>query len=169
MYPFPGVKLTDAIVITPPAISWSPPLAGSGPRCLGFIDPVGGVVSSTPIYVVFSRSTAGTSTWQYHAQPHRRNAKDGGGQRDGDTVLHTHDSRIAHGRRQRHAQPERETFYASGTVVTLTATANTGVCLVTGWSGDLITTTNPIAITMDGNKSVTATFAAATLFDVSIS
>jgi uncharacterized repeat protein (TIGR02543 family) len=48
--------------------------------------------------------------------------------------------------------------YASGTVVTLTASPAIGYTF-TGWSGDLTGTTNPTTITMDGNKTVTATFA----------
>jgi len=47
--------------------------------------------------------------------------------------------------------------YASGTVVTLTATPASGYQF-TGWSGDLSTTANPTTITMDANKSVTASF-----------
>jgi hypothetical protein len=47
--------------------------------------------------------------------------------------------------------------YASGTVVTLTATPNAGYGF-TGWSGDLTVTTNPATITMNGNKSVTGNF-----------
>jgi len=47
--------------------------------------------------------------------------------------------------------------YAPGTVVTLTATPASGYTF-TGWSGDLSGTTNPGAITMDANKTVTATF-----------
>jgi NOL1/NOP2/fmu family ribosome biogenesis protein len=50
------------------------------------------------------------------------------------------------------------TSYASGTVVTLTASANLGYHFV-NWSGDLTGTTNPTTITMTGNKSVTAVFA----------
>ena len=48
--------------------------------------------------------------------------------------------------------------YPSGTSVTLTATPATGYTF-TGWSGDLTGTTNPVTITMTGNKTVTATFA----------
>lgn len=47
--------------------------------------------------------------------------------------------------------------YDYSTVVTLTATANTGSTF-TGWSGDVISSTNPITITMDAGKTVTATF-----------
>ncbi len=49
--------------------------------------------------------------------------------------------------------------YDSGTVVTLTATANSGYHF-TGWSGAITGTTNPTTITMDGNKAVTAIFTA---------
>ncbi|MDZ7365706.1 MAG: InlB B-repeat-containing protein [candidate division KSB1 bacterium] len=47
--------------------------------------------------------------------------------------------------------------YSVGTVVTLTATPASGFQF-SGWSGDLSGTTNPAMITMDGNKTVTATF-----------
>ena len=48
--------------------------------------------------------------------------------------------------------------FAFNTVVTLTATADLG-SVFTGWSGDVLTTTNPITVTMDGAKAITATFA----------
>ena len=47
--------------------------------------------------------------------------------------------------------------YTAGTMVTLTATANSGYSFST-WSGDLTGSVNPAQITMDGNKSVTAVF-----------
>jgi uncharacterized repeat protein (TIGR02543 family) len=47
--------------------------------------------------------------------------------------------------------------YQSGEVVTLTADPVDGY-LFNGWSGDASGTANPIQITMNGNKSVTATF-----------
>jgi uncharacterized repeat protein (TIGR02543 family) len=50
--------------------------------------------------------------------------------------------------------------YASGTVVTVTATASTGYAF-SGWSGDLTGTTNPTTITMNASKSVTANFVTA--------
>jgi pectate lyase len=49
------------------------------------------------------------------------------------------------------------TSYAAGSVVTLTATPAAGFQFA-GWSGDLTGTTNPSAVTMNANKSVTATF-----------
>jgi hypothetical protein len=49
--------------------------------------------------------------------------------------------------------------YNYGTVVTLTAAPNS--CYnFSGWGGALSGTTNPITLTMDGNKSVTANFSA---------
>lgn len=47
--------------------------------------------------------------------------------------------------------------YTPGTVVTLTATPKAGY-MFSGWSGDLTGLTNPAAITIDKNKSVTANF-----------
>src|SRR5262245_2103635 len=47
--------------------------------------------------------------------------------------------------------------YPSGTVVTLTATPGSGFQFA-GWSGDLTGSANPAAITMNANKTVTATF-----------
>ncbi len=50
-----------------------------------------------------------------------------------------------------------KTLYAQGEVVQLTAVPDSGWAL-SGWSGDLSGSTNPTSITMDENKSVTATF-----------
>ncbi|GAG05533.1 unnamed protein product, partial [marine sediment metagenome] len=47
--------------------------------------------------------------------------------------------------------------YDEGTVVTLTATGETG-SEFTGWSGDLTGSVNPAMVTMDADKAVTATF-----------
>ena len=47
--------------------------------------------------------------------------------------------------------------YGYGTVVTATAKANTG-SIFGGWSGDLSGATNPAALTMNGNKHITAAF-----------
>ncbi len=47
--------------------------------------------------------------------------------------------------------------YAAGTVVTVTANPAPG-WQFSGWSGDLIGSTNPTTITMNSNKSITATF-----------
>ena len=47
--------------------------------------------------------------------------------------------------------------YGSGDIVSLTADPDDGH-VFSGWSGDASGTTNPIQITMDGNKSVTASF-----------
>jgi uncharacterized repeat protein (TIGR02543 family) len=51
--------------------------------------------------------------------------------------------------------------YAPGTLVTLTATPATGYTF-TGWTGDLAGTANPTTITMDADKTVTATFTSST-------
>ena len=48
--------------------------------------------------------------------------------------------------------------YTDGTTVTLTAMPNAGYEFI-GWSGDVSGTTNPLNITMDADKTVTAMFA----------
>jgi len=50
-----------------------------------------------------------------------------------------------------------KTVYNAGEQVTLTATPGPGATFV-GWSGSVTGTQNPITITMDSNKTVTATF-----------
>jgi uncharacterized repeat protein (TIGR02543 family) len=50
-----------------------------------------------------------------------------------------------------------QTSYASGTSVQLTATANSGYTF-TGWSGDITGTANPVTVTMNSNKTITANF-----------
>jgi uncharacterized repeat protein (TIGR02543 family) len=52
--------------------------------------------------------------------------------------------------------PDRET-YVYGESVTLTAATDTGWTFA-GWSGDITSNDNPLDITMDGSKSITATF-----------
>ncbi len=52
--------------------------------------------------------------------------------------------------------PDQAT-YISGTIVDVNAIADTGWTF-DSWSGDLTGSTNPNSITMDGNKTVTATF-----------
>ena len=52
--------------------------------------------------------------------------------------------------------PDQED-YGAGTVVTLTAAAGSGYYFA-GWSGDLTGATNPGTVTMDGDKTITATF-----------
>ncbi len=59
------------------------------------------------------------------------------------------------------AESPVQTAYPSGASVQLTATADPGWSFA-GWSGDLSGSANPATVTMDGNKTVTATFAIAT-------
>jgi hypothetical protein len=47
--------------------------------------------------------------------------------------------------------------YTAGTVVTLTAVPSS-TSTFAGWSGTIVTTTNPLVLTMDVDKAVTATF-----------
>ncbi len=48
--------------------------------------------------------------------------------------------------------------YAHGTTATLTAAPEAGYHF-TGWTGDVTTSTNPLVVTMDSTKTLTATFA----------
>jgi hypothetical protein len=50
-----------------------------------------------------------------------------------------------------------KTLYDSGSTVTLTATGNLGYKF-SNWSGDASGSTNPLAVTMTGNKAITANF-----------
>jgi hypothetical protein len=49
------------------------------------------------------------------------------------------------------------TTYSEGTAVTLTAVPNSGYTFL-NWSGDVSGNTNPVNVTMNGNKTVTANF-----------
>ncbi len=53
--------------------------------------------------------------------------------------------------------PEGDGKYAAGTVVTLTANAGTGYAF-SSWSGGASGSSNPVQVTMDADKSVTANF-----------
>jgi hypothetical protein len=50
-----------------------------------------------------------------------------------------------------------QAMYPSGTVVSLTAVSAAGWSF-SGWSGDIVSSVNPVQVTMDGPKSVAATF-----------
>ncbi len=62
--------------------------------------------------------------------------------------------------------PDKST-YTNGEVVQLTATPDAGYRF-TGWSGDLSGTTNPANLTIDGNKTVTAAFAAIPTYTLTV-
>ncbi|WP_374688889.1 DUF1349 domain-containing protein [Promineifilum sp.] len=64
------------------------------------------------------------------------------------------------------ADPQRP-LYAVGEQVTLTAEPALGY-MFTGWGGDATGTTNPLIISMDGNKTISATFAVAPLYTVNV-
>jgi uncharacterized repeat protein (TIGR02543 family) len=56
------------------------------------------------------------------------------------------------------AKSPNQASYDQGTVVSVTATPAEGHHFV-GWSGDASGTANPLTLTLDGNRSITATFA----------
>lgn len=51
----------------------------------------------------------------------------------------------------------KSTSYSSGTIVKLTANPNIGSSFV-GWAGDLVSTENPVLLTINGAKNVTVNF-----------
>jgi YVTN family beta-propeller protein len=53
--------------------------------------------------------------------------------------------------------------YPAGTIVTLTAVPGLG-SRFTGWMGDVVTTTNPLTLTMDSNKAIIAIFASGRVY-----
>jgi uncharacterized repeat protein (TIGR02543 family) len=55
------------------------------------------------------------------------------------------------------ARSPSQSSYVDGTVVTLTATPSSGY-VFSGWSGSVTGTSNPVTLTMNANKSVTALF-----------
>ena len=57
--------------------------------------------------------------------------------------------------------------YNAGTVVTVTATANSGYSF-TNWSGDANGTTNPLTLTMNGNYALTANFTSTNVPSISV-
>ena len=61
-----------------------------------------------------------------------------------------------------------QTHYAAGTVVTLAATPAAGYAF-SQWQGDATGSTNPTTITMNANKTVTAVFAPAAQYTLSVS
>ena len=56
------------------------------------------------------------------------------------------------------AKSPNQTLYDSNSLVQLTATPNTGYTF-TGWSGGATGSSNPVNVTMNGNKNITANFA----------
>ena len=65
------------------------------------------------------------------------------------------------------AKSPDQTQYAAGTVVTLTATPAAGYTF-SQWQGDATGSTNPTTITMNANKTVTAVFAPAAQYTLSV-
>ena len=120
------------------------------------LTPSGGSVSATPIYVRLNSSSLGTYSGNItHTSTGatQKNIAASGTV----SVYYTLTVNASNGTV---ALSPAGGSYASGTVVTLTATGNTGY-VFGSWSGDLTGSTNPTTITVDGDKAVTATFAVA--------
>jgi VCBS repeat-containing protein len=162
-YTVSGINLTDAIVVTAPA-DFRVSTTSGGPYSSSIsLTPTNGVVTTTTIYVVFNRATAGTSsgdiTHTASGATTRNVAVSGTA-----LIYYTLTTNATNGTVT--LNPTGGS-YPSGTVVTLTATANSGF-MFSGWSGALSGTTTPTTLTMDGNKSVTAAFTAATCTTVNL-
>ena len=57
--------------------------------------------------------------------------------------------------------------YSEGTEVTITATPDYG-WKFSGWSGDVTSSDNPLSLSMDGNKNITATFTAIPTYTLNV-
>ena len=166
-YAVSGLNLTAPIVITPPADFLISTINGSGYAATPIsLPPAAGVVSSTPIYVVFSRSTAGISsgdiTHDSSGATQKTVAVSG-------TAIQYYTLTAAASPTAGGSVTLNPTggSYASGTSVTLTAVPNSGY-LFSSWSGGLTGSTNPATIIMDGNKTITANFVVAVCSDVTL-
>ena len=142
-----NINAPEGFEISTDNIAYSPDLA---------LVPSGGIVSSTTIYVRLNSpilgSYGGNITHTSAGAADRNIAANGNV-----SVFHTLSVNAINGSI---ALNPAGGNYASGTVVTLTATGNSGY-VFSAWSGDLTGSTNPTTITVDGDKTVTATFAVA--------
>jgi uncharacterized repeat protein (TIGR02543 family) len=157
-YSVAGTNLTANIVITAPTDFEISTTSGSGFTSTLTLTQTGGTVASTPIYVRFNRSTAGTSSGNITHTSTGATTKNVAVSGTA-SIYYTLTANASSGGSV--ALNPSGGSYVSGTVVTLTATANSGY-IFTGWSGNLTGSTNPITITMDGNKTVAAAFVAGT-------
>ncbi len=117
----------------------SPVIEGSTVwTCTGWTG-TGSVVSGSGVTTTFSITQNSTITWNWVSSPVQYSL----------TVNVVGNGSVT-------KSPDQAT-YDYGTVVTLTPQPAVGWSF-SGWSGDLSGSANPAAITMDGNKTVTATF-----------
>jgi hypothetical protein len=154
-YTVSGINLTGNLAIAAPAdFEISTTGGGNGFGSSLSLPPTGGVVGTTTIYVRFKRATTGTSTANI------THDSSGAAQK---TVAVSGTAAVYYTLTATAGSGGGVTLdptggsYASGTVVTLDAVADSGY-LFYGWSGDLSGSANPATITMDGDKAVTATF-----------
>ena len=102
---------------------------------------------------ISSSNTSGTATYSYTIAP------------NGPVTTYTLTTAVNPGAGGSINPAAGTNTYNEGTVVNVTATANTGYAL-SSWSGTgaCSGTTNPCAVTMDGNKTITANFSAVTTY-----
>ncbi|WP_347158072.1 InlB B-repeat-containing protein [Pontibacter chitinilyticus] len=141
-------------------------------------DPKGEFLSAwnaTPVYKLFNLTGVGTSQMPAVEQPigesvryHIRSGKH-------DITLYDWQQHIAFAQKQfklyslqvatngsgTASQSPQQVNYASGSSVTLTATPTAGYTF-SGWSGSVISSTNPLTITIKSNITLTATFVSLT-------
>jgi hypothetical protein len=155
-YTVSGTNLTSGIVITAPA-DFEISTTSGGPFTTSVTLPqADGSVSTTTIYVRLTGSNAGAYSGNITHTSTGATTKNVAAS---GTVYVYYNLTVSATNGSVVLSPSGGS-YASGTVVTLTATGNTGY-VFGSWSGALTGSTNPTTITMDGDKAVTADFTVA--------
>jgi uncharacterized repeat protein (TIGR02543 family) len=161
-YTVDASNLTDDLIITAPAGFQISTTSGSFSGNTLMLNPSNGTVGATTIYVRLNPTSATTYSGNI------THTSDGAAEKDiavsgtGNYTL-----TVNAGTGGGITLNPTGGNYASGTVVTVTAAANTGY-MFNGWSGSLTGTTNPTTITMDADKTVNALFVAATCSTVNL-
>ncbi len=155
-YTVAGSYLTGNVTITPPAGFELSLASGSGFGSTPIaLMPAGVAVPSTTIYVRLNSPTPGSPSGNI------THSSAGATQQDlavsGTVTVGTYAINVAVVGNGAVAKLPDQPTYNPGTVVQLTASPSVGYSF-TGWSGDLTGATNPVNITMDAAKNITATF-----------
>jgi hypothetical protein len=164
-YTVSGINLTSAINITPPTDFLVSTTSGSGYTSSLSIAPTTGVVTSIPIYVVFNRPSPGTTSGKI------THASTGAASVDvavnGTAIQYYSLTTITSPTAGNITLSPPGGIYPSGSVISITAVANNGFAF-NSWSGDLIGSANPVSITINGNRTITANFVEVACTDLSL-